>query len=298
VSLVSLVDTRKSGHMKRAIEESLDLIGFKFSRNIRNVVIKPNMCYYWDYSTGETTDPKFVEVLVDLIRKQVSPKVNISIVESDASAMKCKYAFKFLGYEKMARKKGIDLVNLSKDKSERVEVVVGGQKLHFMAPQTILDADLRVNVPKIKYHPLTQISCALKNIYGCNPYQKKFRYHQKVDEVIVGLNKIMNFDLCVVDAIITFGSQPSKLGLVMAGLDQVAIDVVAAKLARINPRHIRHIMLAEEEGIGKASFVTMGASLKRFKEKFPRKNANWKIMRFGHQLVTKLGLSNRLSLTR
>jgi uncharacterized protein (DUF362 family) len=89
VSLVSFVKARRGGNhpLKQAILRSLNLIQFQFARDIQNVVIKPNMCYYWDHTTGQTTDPKFVATLVDVIRDQVSTDVNVSIVESDASAM-------------------------------------------------------------------------------------------------------------------------------------------------------------------------------------------------------------------
>jgi len=103
MSLVSFVQGERS-NIKKSIEDSLDLIDYNFHEGIRKVVIKPNMCYYWDYSTGQTTDPKFVAAIIQILRKKISPEVDISIVESDASAMKCKYAFKFLGYEKIAER--------------------------------------------------------------------------------------------------------------------------------------------------------------------------------------------------
>lgn len=107
MSLVSFVKVQKDTihSIRQAIIRSLDLIQYQFKKDIQNVVIKPNLCYYWDYTTGQTTDPNFVGALVDVIRRQVSNDVNVSIVESDASAMKCKYSFRMLGYEKMAQKK-------------------------------------------------------------------------------------------------------------------------------------------------------------------------------------------------
>jgi len=298
MSLVSFTKVRGASpnSTRQAILDSLDLIQFQFARNIRNVVIKANMCYYWGYSTGLTTDPKFVATLVDVIRDQVSPDVNISIVESDASAMKCKYAFKILGYEKMARHCKVALVNLSKDESERVEVVVGGQPFRFMLPRTIQNADLRVNVPKIKYMDYTKITCALKNIFGCNPYPKKFIYHRKLDEAIVALNKLMKFHLCIVDGIIASGAQPRRLGLVMASRDPVAIDAAAAKIAGVNARSIRHITLASREGIGNASFIPKGIAPEYFKKRYPRKRVTDKVMNLAYKLVQTVGLETRLGL--
>jgi hypothetical protein len=57
----------KNSNITKAIEESLNLIGYKIPENITNIVIKPNLCYYWDYSAGQTTDPKFIAALINLI---------------------------------------------------------------------------------------------------------------------------------------------------------------------------------------------------------------------------------------
>ena len=83
-----------------------------------------------------------------------------------------------------------------------------------MVPQVISNADLRVNISKIKYmvDPI-KLTCALKNIYGCNPYPKKYKYHHDLGNVIVALNKAMKFNLCLIDGNIVYGVQPRKLGL-------------------------------------------------------------------------------------
>ncbi|MCD6242827.1 DUF362 domain-containing protein [Candidatus Bathyarchaeota archaeon] len=101
---------------------------------------------------------------------------------------------------------------------------VKDEVFEFLVPKVIKNADLRVNVPKVKYMTFTKISCALKNIFGCNPYPKKFKYHPKLDEVIVALNKIMPFDLYFLDGLIVCGSKTLKLGLIMASQDPVAMD--------------------------------------------------------------------------
>ena len=295
MSLVSFVKVRRNHSLIQAILDSLDLIKYQFAKGIRNVVIKPNLCYYWDYSTGETTDPEFVATLIDVIRDQVSSDVNISIVESDASAMKCKYAFKVLGYEKMARRHGVALVNLSKDEGERVEVTAGGQSFSFILPQTIRNADLRVNVPKIKYMSHVKLTCALKNIYGCNPHPNKFRYHPRLEEAIVALNKVMEFHLCIVDGNIVSGVQPCRLGLVMASRDPVAIDAAAAEIAGLNIKSIRHIMLASREGIGNTTFIPKGNPY-YFERRYPRKRSVNKLMEFAYKLVKTVGLETRLGL--
>jgi uncharacterized protein (DUF362 family) len=283
--------------MKQAIVDSLKLIDYSFNRQTRRVVIKPNMCYYWDYSTGQTTDPKFVAALIELLREKISSEIDISIVESDASAMKCKYAFKFLGYEKLADEYNVRLINLSEDESDTVRITAGDQSFNLMVPRTIQNADLKINIPKIKYTmEKIKITCALKNIYGCNPYPKKFRFHPKLGETIVALNKAMKFDLCIIDGNIVVGANTRRIGLVMASRDPVAIDSAAAKIAGVNPNSIQYLKLAHREGLGSTSFVPKGIPLSYFKALYPKKDAKSKLMNQALRLALQIGLGNRLGL--
>lgn len=296
MSLVSLVEI-KGKQFKKAIIDSLQLIDYDFPPNARNIVIKPNMCYYWDYTTGCTTDPTFVASLIDVLREQISSRVNISIVESDASAMKCRYAFKVLGYEDLARQYNISLVNLSNEKSDRATTKVGKKTVTLRVPQIIKNADLAINVPKIKYaREEIKITCALKNIFGCIPYPRKYVYHPFLSEVIVAANKLMKFDLCILDGNITQGVGTRKMGLAMASTDQVAFDSVAAKIAGINPKSINYLQLASREGIGEITSSTKGIPWKYFGAKYPRKGIKKKFMNIAFEMVHKLHLEQRLML--
>jgi len=295
MSLVGLVEckTRNVDSIKKAIGEAFRLIDYSLPK-AEKIVIKPNMCYYWDWSTGQTTDPLFVAALIGLLREGISSDVEINIVESDASAMKCKYAFKYLGYEKLAKDYNVNLINLSEVEAEKATVKVVDGVFEFSVPKIIRDADLCVTVPKMKYIFFTKFSAALKNIFGCNPYPKKFEYHSKLDKVIVGLNKVMLFDLHVLDGLTVCGSKTLRLGLVMASQDPVAIDSTAATIMGINPKSVFHLRLAEKEGLGKTSFVVKGADIDYFRKRFPKKGLSEKAIMLGYRAACKLGLDKRL----
>ncbi|MCD6241875.1 DUF362 domain-containing protein [Candidatus Bathyarchaeota archaeon] len=295
MSLVGLIECkdRNVNSIKEAVKKALELINYSFPK-AKRIVIKPNMCYYWDYSTGQTTDPNFVAALIEMFREEISPDIEISIVESDASAMKCKYVFKYLGYEKLAKKYRVNLVNLSEAESETAKVKVKDEVFEFLIPKVIKNADLRVNVPKMKYMTFTKISCALKNIFGCNPYPKKFKYHPKLDEVIVALNKIMPFDLHFLDGLIVCGSKTLKLGLIMVSQDPVAMDAAAATIMSVNPKSVDHVMLAEKEELGKSSFAVRGVDLEYFRKRFPKRGFSEKAIAFGYKVVCAIGLDKRL----
>lgn len=298
MSYVSLVKiSQDEAPFGQAIAQSLSLINYNFNQDVRRVVIKPNLCYYWDATTGQTTTPAFVSALIDLIREKTSPDADIAVVESDASAMRCKYAFRMLGYEQLAAEKNVRLVNLSEDQSSSVEVGCNGNKYNFNVPKTITDADLKINIAHIKYtvDPI-KLTCALKNIFGCNPYQKKFKYHSDLGNVIVALNKAMPFDLCLIDNNVAAGVQPRRLGLVMASTDPVALDVVAAKIAWLNPEKIPYFEVAEREGVGQRAYVAVGAELDFFRGMYPKVTLKMKAKRQVKRGLVGVGLGKRLGL--
>ena len=292
MSAVSFVRCKKNTleSIKHAISESLSLIGYIFPSEIKRVLIKPNMCYYWDYSTGQTTDPKFVAALIELLREKTSSNVKISVAESDASAMKCKYAFTLLGYEKLADEYNVNLVNLTEDESEPVKVSVNGLDFDFSIPQTISAADLCIGVPKIKYMAQVRVSAAMKNLFGCNPMELKYKLHPRLDEAIVALNKIMKFDLHILDGLVLFGAFSRRLNLVMASEDPVAFDAAASRIAGENPRRIRYIGLAEKEGLGTASYVAKGLKPAMIGKEYPRRTSKNKFIAFAYNAGVKVGI--------
>jgi uncharacterized protein (DUF362 family) len=208
--------------------------------------------------------------LIDVFRENFARDSEIFVVESDASAMKCKYAFQMLEYDKLAEEKNVKLVDLSLEKSRIVNVNVRDSRFKFHIPELLYEADLIVNVPKPKYMKDVKITCALKNMYGCNAYARKHVYHRMLNEAIVGINKIVKTNLVVLDGIIVSGEYTKRLNLVMASEDPVAADAAASRMMGIAPRTVRQIVLASQEGIGRLDFSPIG-DFSYFKKIFPKK---------------------------
>jgi uncharacterized protein (DUF362 family) len=272
LSLVSFVKVQ--GHtydtLTEAIESSINLINFSFEGTIDKIVIKPNMCYYYHPSTGMVTDPWFVGVLIDVLRRNFGKSCKIAVVESDATAMKCRYVFGMLGYDRLAEEKNVELVNLSETESRIIDVEVDDEHFQFHVPELFYESDLLVNVPKLKYMREVKVTCALKNIFGCNAYARKFEYHRALNEAVVGINKVIRTGLVVVDGLIVNGKYTRRLGLVMSSEDPVAVDAAASNLMGINPKSVKQIGLASHEGVGKSAFTPIG-DFPFFKKEFPKK---------------------------
>jgi uncharacterized protein (DUF362 family) len=270
-SPVSLVHCDpNSGSLASSIGKSVELIHFKPGKEVKTVVIKPNLNYYWETATGCTTDPRVVGALVDYLREEYGQDLTIRVVEADASAMRTKHVFPMLGYDRLAENKRIELFNLSTDDLKKEKVSIKGRNLEFEVPQSLLTADLFINMPKLKTMRMTKITCAMKNIFGCIATPRKFVYHPFLEEAIVGINKILKPHLTIVDGLVGLGRFPVKLNLIMASVDVFSTDWVAAQIMNINPKKVGFLKIAHEENLGSPKGITTcGEDLKRFKKQFP-----------------------------
>lgn len=281
--LVALVDTSKHAKLTDAVAQALELIHFDVNKEIEKIAIKPNLCYYWNSTTGETTDPKLVGAIIDVLRMECKAD-EISIVESDATAMRAKYAFKALGYEKLAARKKTKLLNLCHNDSLSVPNATSSIFKETKIPKILTEVDLFISVPTLKFHSLTGLTCALKNQFGCIPIRRKVVFHNRIDETIAFINKLIPPDLVVVDGIIASGKTPKKLDLIMASSDPVAVDCVAAKIAGLSARRIKHISESERIGVGSMDFECVGDNVQSFAKKFPRKGF---VSRFSRKALLK-----------
>jgi len=232
-----------------AVEKAIDNLNYDFGK-VNNVFIKPNLCYYWTASTGETTDSRVVGSVIKYVRERIGKDVNITVAEADASAMKTKYAFSILGYDELCQISNVALKNLSEGPTVEKTVKVDKNEITLPFNEALLNADLVINVPKLKTHNFIGVTVALKNIFGAISKPRKYSYHNNIVNVIVAANKIVKSNIVVVDGLIVRGSCPKKLGLVMASDNALANDYIAGRLMSFNPKKVPYLNLAAKEKLG------------------------------------------------
>lgn len=271
-SVVSLVRTQCSlESISSSISEALNLINFSLDSSIESVVIKPNLCYYWDAATGQTTDPQVVSGVIDFVREKCGEDVDVKVVEADASAMRTKYAFAVLGYERLSKKKNVELFNLSNGSLVEKSVMVGERELSFQVPQLLLNCNLFINVPKLKVMRETKITCAMKNLFGCIGSSRKVVFHPFLDEAIVGINRVLHPHLTIVEGLVALGRFPVNLGILMAGVDPFSVDWIAAQIIGYEPSRIKFLRIAMKEKLGTPEGITTkGVNVKELKGIFPK----------------------------
>ncbi len=268
------------------VERAIDDLNYDFS-GVKNVLIKPNLCYYWNASTGETTDSRVVCSVVRYVRKKLGNDAKIVVGEADASAMRTKYAFTILGYDEMCHNNFAALKNLSQGDIVEQTVSVGKEEVTLPFSRDLLDADLVINVPKLKTHNFIGMTCAMKNIFGAIAKPRKFAYHDNLVNVIVASNKIVNSDLVVVDGLVVRGSCPKKMGVIMAGDNALSTDCIAAQAMSFNPKTVPYLSLAKKENLGSTENIQViedGIALDDVKKSFPHYSHRMHSISWGLQL--------------
>ena len=274
-SKVSLVksESKTVEGIKEDFSNSLNLIDYKLPSSVKTAVLKVNLCFYWNASTGYTTDPLLVEAIIDYIREKCGNNVDIKIAEADASAMKTKHAFQLLGYNKLAKQKNVQLLNLTEDTIKETEIQVANRKMSLQVPQSLLTSDLFINVPKLKVMRRVFITCAMKNLFGAIAFPRKVTYHPLLEETIVAINKVLKPNLNIVDAKVALGRTPIRLNLLTASESAFSSDWVSAQIAGYNPSKIKFLKLAKQEKLGDSKdVVPVGEPIGPFKAIFPTEN--------------------------
>ncbi|MGI6641548.1 MAG: DUF362 domain-containing protein [Limnochordia bacterium] len=216
----------------------------------RTYGIKPNLVLARPSHSGATTDPSVVEGIITFLKDHGCHK--IKIMESSWLGDSTTRAFRICGYEVLAQRYQVELIDLKKDRTVTAEQ--GGLQLEIC--RSALDVDCLINVPVLKAHCQTRLTCALKNLKGCIPDREKRRYHSLgLHRPIAALNKALPQHLVVVDGIIgdlTFeeGGTPVHMHRVIVGTDPVAVDSYCASLLGLGPEDVPYITMAAELGVG------------------------------------------------
>ncbi|MBI3038154.1 DUF362 domain-containing protein, partial [bacterium] len=161
------------------------------------IVIKPNLVLAKNSSSGATTDPQVVASIISFLK--INGFHDIAIMESSWLGDCTDRAFRICGYEEISKTLNVPLVNLKKDQTKKV----ASGSFTFNICKKVLDSAYLINVPVLKAHCQTRLTCALKNLKGCIPDSEKRRFHDfGLHEPIARLNSAIKSRLIVVDAII------------------------------------------------------------------------------------------------
>ena len=116
--------------------------------------------------------------------------------------------------------------------------------------------DFLINVPVMKGHCQTKITCALKNMKGLIPNTEKRHFHSMgLHKPIAHLNTGIHQDFIVVDNIcgdLDFedGGNPVVMNRIWTALDPVLVDAYVCQQLHYRVSDVPYVKLAGELGVG------------------------------------------------
>ncbi len=257
VSIVKCKETENTDILKTKILESINLIGGFKSKISRgdSVLIKPNLVGAVSYKTGGTTNPFLVEALIELLKEFGVGKITIG--EGSAVGIKTRDAFAENGWDKLAERKKVRLLDFKKDDFIPMSIPEGKILRHLHTSKSLIESDIVINVPVMKTHDTYPATLGIKNMKGVIRESDKKRFHLwGLSQCIVDLNKLVLPHITIEDGTIgmegygpMFGT-PANLGVIIASFDTVAADTVAAEVMGVEKDSIECLRLAVEQGLG------------------------------------------------
>ena len=219
--------------------------------NSSTIGIKPNLVTSSPAQFGATTHPEIIAAVIEYLQKHGFK--DIVIAEGSWVGDKTADAFRHCGYEELAQHYGVELFDTQKDTSSSVDC---GDGFKLNVCDVTKRIDFLINVPVLKGHCQTRMTCALKNMKGLIPNSEKRRFHTMgLHEPIAYLQRAIRQDFIIVDHIcgdLDFeeGGNPITRNCIMVSRDPVLIDSMACSILGLKPQDVRCLTLSEALGIG------------------------------------------------
>lgn len=252
--------------IERVIASGVEAIGLDAS-GARTAVVKPNLVIAAKPSTGIVTHPAVVEAIVSFLR--AAGVERIVIADGPGVGLDVERVFEVTGYRRLASRLGVELVNFNTaDRRER-QWKYG----KIGVPAILEDADLYVNVPKAKTHGYTTVTLSIKNHKGMlSEEHKKLDHQLGLHEPLVEQAKLRPPDLIVLDGIVgvegdgPLNGRPVRSGFLAVGSNILEVDATVARTMGFDPREVKHLRIASEEGLGAIDPEVIGSvSVKPFR---------------------------------
>lgn len=225
----------------------------------KRIGIKPNILAAKKASSGAVTHPELVDGVLSYLKEKGFK--NLVILEGSWVGDVTSRAVKVCGIYDVCKKHQVPFIDLQKDSYHTLDAA--GMKVAVC--EEALKLDYLINMPVLKGHCQTTITCALKNSKGLIPNIEKRRFHTLgLHKPIAHLNTVIHQNFILADNIcgdLDFeeGGNPVVMNRVLGFWDPVLCDSFAAESMGYLPQDIEYIRLAEQLGVGSTDVA--GANL-------------------------------------
>ena len=261
----------------------------------KHVVIKPNMV---EFEPGHpiTTHPQMIKAAVQLVDYLGAAK--ITIAEGPGHMRDTEYLLAATGIGAMCSELGLPFLDLNLDDLEKREIEDSFSRLkYFYLPNTILQADAIVSLPKMKTHHWVGVTASMKNLFGVVPgrkygYPKNILHTRGIPNCILDLNRMLRPALALVDGIVAMeGDGPingtaKNTKVMIVSDDLAAVDATCARIMDFDPHSLSYIRLAGQVigNIETSDIDIVGATVDAVAQKFERPitytaaNKDWRLL--------------------
>lgn len=212
--------------------------------------MKPNLVAPVLAEEGGTTHPEVTAGLIEYLQEHGYG--NLVMMESSWVGDRTEDAVRLCGYDHLSEKYQVPFLDMKKEKSVKVDCA--GMELEVC--ESALAVDFLINIPVLKGHCQTRMTCALKNLKGLLPDAQKRAFHRLgLHEPIGHLSAGITQDFILVDSIcgdLSFedGGNPVQQDRLIAAADPVLCDTWCCQLLQIPVEAVPYIGYAAQCGCG------------------------------------------------
>jgi len=249
------------------LRRSIDLIGGiqTFVGKGNRVLLKPNLLYGRSPEKAVTTHPAIVKGMIQIVREAGG----VPFIGDSPSVGSMIKAAEKAGIKTVAEEMKCPLVEFDKP----VFPTKGRGKIfkQLEIDQTVLEADVIINLPKWKTHTQMLLTLGVKNLFGCIPGPRKAVWHLKAGEdrktfaqILVDVYQVIRPSLTVLDGVVGMegngpnSGRPIRLGLILASGDSLHLDQIVCDLLGISRKSLLTNRMAFENGMGKDKIDILG----------------------------------------
>ncbi|WGV24396.1 DUF362 domain-containing protein [Halotia branconii] len=133
---------------------------------------------------------------------------------------------------------------------------------HLLLCKEAMEADVVINLPKVKSHAQLTLTLGVKNLFGCVPGKMKAWWHMEAGkdatrfgEMLVETAKAINPNLTILDGIIGHegngpsGGEPRNLGVLAAAADVFALDRAMLEVLQVPPHQVPTVAASQRLGV-------------------------------------------------
>jgi uncharacterized protein (DUF362 family) len=272
-----------NGKVEVAVRKAIELAGGleEIIDRSTKVLIKPNLCKPAPSGSGFLTSAEVTEAVTKVIL-ELGPKSVIigdgAIAGYDFAGFSTNEAFETSGMAEVAERLGVELRNLNTDTVAEVAISDPHVMEKVKIAKTALDSDVIISVPVLKSHIRTHVTLSLKNMKGIMPGTEKRKSHRLgLDLAIADLISAVRPAYAVIDATVgmeglwRYPQDRRQVGLIIAGRDALAVDIVGASVMGIAPNQVMHLQyIAKQEGakVGLEQIEIVGEPLEDHRHHF------------------------------